>query len=331
MQVPGMKKIFVTSQYPGESVKRLSEKYDVVVFSKPTLPTGKELLENAKGSAALITTVSDIVSREVIDLCPDLKIVSNSAVGYENVDIPYATEKGVFVTNTPNVLTETTADLAWALMLSVARRIIEADAYVRDGKFECWHPSLLLGMNIHQKTLGVYGMGRIGTAVAKRAKGFNMRVIYQNRSRNQKAEDDTGAEFVDFETLLKESDFIVITAPLTKDTRGRFGLDEFREMKSTSIIVNVGRGPIIKERELAAALKEGLIWGAGLDVYENEPQVNEELIGLKNTVLLPHIGSASIETRERMIEMAVQSVELALGGEVPEHLVNPEVLESKNN
>ena len=323
-----MKKIFVTSQYPGESVKRLSQKYDVSVYPKTTLPTAKELYEKAKGCSALITTVADIVDQELIDLCPELQIVSNSAVGYENVDIPYATKKGVFVTNTPNVLTETTADLAWALMFSVARRIVEADAYVREGNFTCWHPSLLLGMNIHNSTLGVYGLGRIGTAVAKRAQGFNMRVIYQNRSRNEKAESETGAEFVDFETLLKESDFIVITAPLTDDTRGRFGLNEFREMKSTSIIVNVGRGPIIKESELAAALKEGLIWGAGLDVFEFEPQVNKELIDLKNTVLLPHIGSASTQTRERMIDMAVESVEIALGGDVPKHLVNPEVLDS---
>ncbi len=326
-----MKKIFVTSQYPGESVKRLSEKYDVEVFPKTTLPTREELLENARGSIALITTVSDLVDKEVIDLCPDLKIVSNSGVGYENVDIPYATKKGIFVTNTPNVLTETTADLAWALMFSVARRILEADAYVREGKFTCWHPSLLLGMDVHQKTLGIYGMGRIGAAVARRAKGFGMRVIYQNRGRNQIAENETGAEFVDFETLLEESDFIVITAPLTQETRGRFGSGEFQKMKSTSIIVNVGRGPIIKESELAASLKEGAIWGAGLDVFENEPQVNEELVELKNTVLLPHIGSASIETRERMIDMAVQSVELALSGDAPEYLVNPEVLDSKNN
>jgi len=323
-----MKKIFITSQYPGESVKRLSEKYDVVVYPKSTLPTHEELLENAKDSVALITTVADLVDKELIDQSPQLKIVSNSGVGYENVDIPYASEKGIFVTNTPNVLTETTADLAWALMFSVARRIIEADTYVRQGQFICWHPSLLLGMNIHEKTLGVYGMGRIGSAVARRAKGFNMRVIYQNRNINQKAEDETGAEFVDFETLLKESDFIVITAPLTEETRGRFGQEEFQKMKSTSIIVNVGRGPIIKEAELASALKDGLIWGAGLDVFENEPQVNEDLIKLNNTVLLPHIGSASVETREKMIDMAVTSVELALRGEVPKYLVNPEVVKT---
>lgn len=323
-----MKKIFVTSQYPGESVKRIAEKYDVSVYPKATLPTREEFLENAKGSSALITTVADIVDKEVIDLCPELQIVSNSAVGYENVDIPYATQKGIFVTNTPDVLTETTADLAWALMFSVARRIVEADAYVREGNFTCWHPSLLLGMNIHDSTLGVYGMGRIGTAVARRAKGFNMRVVYQNRSKNEKAESETGGQYVDFETLLKESDFIVITAPLTEDTRGRFGSEEFGKMKPTSIIVNVGRGPIIKERELAEALKDGEIWGAGLDVFENEPIVDSELLLAPNALLAPHIGSASIETRKRMIDMAVVSVELALSGEVPKYLVNPEVLEN---
>ncbi len=323
-----MNKIFITSQYPGESVKRLSKKYDVEVYPKSTLPTHKELLEQARDSVALITTVSDIVDKELIDQSLQLKIVSNSGVGYENVDIPYATEKGIFVTNTPNVLTETTADLAWALMFSVARRIVEADSYVREGNFTCWHPSLLLGMNIHEKTLGVYGMGRIGSAVARRAKGFNMRVIYQNRSKNENAETETGAEYVDFETLLKESDFIVITAPLTDETRGRFGQGEFQKMKSTSIIVNVGRGPIIREAELASALKTGVIWGAGLDVFENEPEVNNELIELKNTVLVPHIGSASIQTREKMIDMAVTSVELALSGEIPKYLVNPEVLKS---
>ncbi|MEM7009801.1 MAG: D-glycerate dehydrogenase [Thermodesulfobacteriota bacterium] len=321
-----MKKIFITSQYPGESINRLSDKYNVTIYPKNTLPTRAELLENAKDSSALITTVSDIVDKMLIDQSPELKIVANAGVGYENVDIPYATEKGIFVANTPNVLTETTADLAWALMFSVARKILNAHKHIRDGEFTCWHPSLMLGMNIHNSTLGVYGMGRIGSAVARRAKGFNMRVLYQNRSRNEKAEEETGAEFVDFETLLSESDYIVITSPLTDETRGRFGRDEFQKMKPTSIIINIARGPIIKEAELASALKEGLIWGAGLDVFENEPEVNEELLKLDNAVLVPHIGSASIETRVRMIDMAVESVEIALTGGVPKHLVNPEVV-----
>lgn len=323
-----MKKVFVSLEYPGDAVERLAGKYEVVVFGEERLPTRKELLEGAKGSSAVISTVADSIDREFIDLLPDLKIVSNCGVGYENVDVAYATERGVMVTNTPNVLTETTADLAWALMFAVARRVVEADAYVRSGKFKTWHPSLLMGQNVHGKTLGVFGMGRIGSAVARRASGFGMKVLYHNRSRNEVAEKETGAEYAEFPRLLEESDFIAITSPLNEGTRGRFGAEEFRRMKRSAIIVNVGRGPIIKENELSAALREGTIWGAGLDVYEKEPEIDPGLLDLPNTVLLPHIGSAARETRERMIDMAVTSVELALEGKAPKHLVNPEVLET---
>ncbi|MGD9652185.1 MAG: 2-hydroxyacid dehydrogenase [Candidatus Dadabacteria bacterium] len=322
-----MKKIFVSLEYPGEAVGRLAEKYEVAVFREVRLPTRKELLEGAAGSSAVISTVADSIDREFIDLLPDLRIVSNCGVGYENVDVAYATERGVMVTNTPNVLTETTADLAWALIFAVARRVVEADAYVREGRFKTWHPSLLMGQNVHGKTLGVFGMGRIGSAVARRASGFGMKVLYHNRSRNEVSEKETGAEYVEFSRLLEESDFIAITSPLNEGTRGRFGAEEFRKMKRGAIIVNVGRGPIIKEAELAAALKDGTIWGAGLDVYEKEPEIAPGLLDLPNTVLLPHIGSAARETREDMIDMAVTSVELALDGKTPKHLVNPEVLE----
>ena len=322
-----MEKIYVSAHYPGEPFERLREKYLVEEFLGTRLPTRDELLEGARGSVAVISTVSDGIDKAFIDLLPDLRIVSNCGVGYENIDVPYATRRGVMVTNTPDVLTETTADLAWALMISAARRVVEADDYVRRGDFKCWHPSLLLGQNIHGKTLGIFGMGRIGTAAARRASGFGMRVIYTNRKRNEKAERQTGAEFVEFPVLLKESDFIIVTSPLTNETRGRFGMDEFRQMKRTAVTVNVGRGPIIKEKELAEALREGIVWGAGLDVYEKEPEVDPGLLKLKNAVLLPHIGSASSETRIRMIGMAVESVELALAGKTPKHLVNPEVLE----
>ncbi len=321
-----MQKIYVSAQYPGKAFERLRTEYLVQEFVGERLPTRAELLDGAAGSIAVISTVSDKIDKEFIDLLPGLKIVSNCGVGYENIDVPYATKRGVMVTNTPDVLTETTADLAWALMISAARRVIEADSYVRRGDFKSWHPSLLLGQNIHGKTLGIFGMGRIGTAAARRAAGFGMRIIYNNRKRNAEAERETGAVYTDFPNLLKESDFIIVSSPLNSETRGRFGLEEFRQMKPSSIIVNVGRGPIIKERELAEALGAGMIWGAGLDVYESEPDVCPELLKLKNTVLLPHIGSASAETRIRMIEMAVESVELALGGKTPMHLVNPEVL-----
>lgn len=321
-----MEKIFVSAQYPGEPFGRLRKKYTVEEFFGSRLPTRDELLEGARGSIAVISTVSDRIDKEFIDLLPGLMIVSNCGVGYENIDVPYATGKGVMVTNTPDVLTETTADLAWALMVSAARRVVEADAYVRRGDFRCWHPSLLLGQNIHGKTLGIFGMGRIGTAAARRAAGFGMRIIYNNRNRNERAERETGAVFVEFPSLLEESDFIIVASPLNDETRGRFGMEEFRRMKRTAVIVNVGRGPIIKEKELAEALREGIICGAGLDVYENEPDVYPGLLELNNTVLLPHIGSASAETRIRMIEMAVESVELALAGKAPKHLVNPDVL-----
>lgn len=322
-----MEKIYVSTHYPGEPFERLRENYLVEEFLGTRLPTRDELLEGSRGSVAVIATVSDRIDKEFIDLLPGLRIVSNCGVGYENIDVPYATLRGVMVTNTPDVLTETTADLAWALLISAARRVVEADDYVRRGDFKCWHPSLLLGQNIHGKTLGIFGMGRIGTAAARRASGFGMRVIYNNRKRNEKAERETGAVFAEFPVLLKESDFIIATSPLTNETRGRFGMNEFRQMKRTAVIVNVGRGPIIKEKELAEALREGIIWGAGLDVYEKEPEVDPGLLKLKNTVLLPHIGSASSETRIRMIGMAVESVELALSGKTPKHLVNPEVLE----
>ena len=323
-----MKKIFITSQYPGEPVDRLSRKYEVEIYSKPETPSPEELIDGARGCSAIITTVADILDRKLIDSCPDLRVVANAGVGYENIDVEYATEKGIYVTNTPDVLTETTADLAWTLMMSVARRILEADSYVRDGKFKCWHPSLLLGMSVSGMTLGIFGMGRIGSAVARRAQGFDMRVLYHNRRRNRKAESHTSALFSDFDSLLKESDFIVVAAPLNDESRGRFGEAEFAAMKETAIIVNIGRGPIIKEAELACALADGVIWGAGLDVYEYEPDVNTELLELPNVVLLPHIDGASVATRIKMIDMAVSNVELALQGKAPLNLVNPGVIES---
>ncbi|HSE83767.1 MAG TPA: D-glycerate dehydrogenase [Thermodesulfobacteriota bacterium] len=321
-----MKKVFITASLPGRAIELLKRDFHIEVFPEERSPTRDEILEGARDAHALITMVVDRVDRSLIDSCPDLRVISNCGVGTENIDIPYATQKGICVTNTPDVLTETTADLVWALILSVSRRVVEGDSYVREGKFIGWRPTLLLGQNVHGKTLGIYGMGRIGTAVCRRAKGFNMRVIYNNRSRNEEGERETGAEYVDFSTLLRESDFVVITSPLNESSQGRFGLEEFRKMKRGSIIVNVGRGPIVKEKELVIALKEGLIWGAGLDVYEREPVVEEELLKLNNVILLPHLGSASQETRERMAEMAAEGVIMVLKNRVPRNLVNPEVL-----
>ncbi len=316
------KNIFITAELPGEGTSLLQKDYSVDVYREPSVIATDELIARARDADALITMVSDSIDRTVMDSSPGLKIISNCGVGHENIDVKEASNRGIMVTNTPGVLTETTADLAWALMLSIGRRIVEADNYVRSGEFSCWLPTLLLGHNIHKKTLGIYGMGRIGTAVAKRAVGFNMEIVYNNRTPNLTAEKELGARLIDFDQLLTRSDFIVITAPLNNETHGRFGLDEFKRMKHSAVIVNIGRGPIIKENELAQALKEGVIWGAGLDVYENEPAVDPELIKLSNCVLVPHIGSASLETRIRMSDMAIESVVTALGGGIPKHLVN---------
>lgn len=321
-----MKKVFVTSKLPGNAVDSLKHRFDVEVFDKEDLPTKREILEGAKDACAIISTVSNQIDKEIIDSCPDLSIISNYGVGFENIEVSHATKKGIFVTNTPGVLTETTADLAWALMFAVARRVVEGDKVVREGEFKRWGPAFLLGIDVHGKTLGIYGMGRIGRAVARRANGFGMRVLYNSRSRNFEAEEEIGCSLVDFNSLLRESNFLVITAPLTESTRGRFGLNEFKSMRNDSILVNISRGPIVREKELAEALRKRFIWGAGLDVYEKEPEVENELLKLKNVVLLPHVGSASLETREKMAEMAVENVVSALSGEVPKNLVNPEVL-----
>jgi glyoxylate reductase len=326
-----MKKVFVTSnELPGTAVDDIKGNFDVEIFDQEDLPTKSEIIDGAKDALALISTVSNHIDKEIIANCPDLMIIANYGVGFENIDVSYATKEGIFVTNTPDVLTETTADLAWALMFAVARRVVEGDKVVRQGKFKRWGPNFLLGLDVHRKILGIYGMGRIGSAVARRSKGFGMRVIYHSRSRNLHAEEETGCIFVDFNNLLSESDFLVITVPLTDTTIGRFGLGEFKSMKNDSILVNISRGPIVKEKELAEALEKGFIWGAGLDVYEKEPEVEKRLLNMKNVVLLPHVGSASLETRVKMSEMAVANVVSALNGETPKNLVNPEVLKRRD-
>ena len=311
---------------PGRVIDDLNDSFDVEIFDKEDLPTKSEIIKGAKDACAIISTVSNRIDKEIIGNCPDLMIIANYGVGFENIDVSYATKQGIFVTNTPDVLTETTADLAWALMFAVARRVVEGDKVVRGGEFKRWGPNFLLGLDVHGKILGIYGMGRIGTAVARRSIGFGMRVIYHSRGRSIHAEEEIGCIFVDFNNLLKESDFLVITVPLSDATLGRFGLGEFKSMKNDSILVNISRGPIVKENELAVALEKGFIWGAGLDVYEREPEVEKRLLNMNNVVLLPHVGSASLETRVNMSEMAVANVVSALSGEVPKNLVNPEVL-----
>ncbi|OOC43519.1 D-glycerate dehydrogenase [Thermosipho sp. 1074] len=313
-------KVFITYKIPEKGIKLLKEKFHVDVYEGKNFLTKEEMLERVKYADAVITQLRDPIDREFIDAGKKLKIIANYAVGYNNIDVEYAKEKGIFVTNTPDVLTEATADIAWALILAVARKIIPADKFVREGKFEGWKPHLFLGYEIYGKTLGIIGMGRIGKAVARRALGFGMNVIYHNR---KKVEDDYkyNAKYVDLETLLKESDFISINAPLTKETYHLLDSEKLSLLKPTAIIVNTARGPIVDEKVLYDLLKDGKIAGAGFDVYENEPKITKGLEKLNNVVLLPHIGSATFQTREKMAIMVAENVIDALEGRIPKNLV----------
>lgn len=315
-------KVFVTYRIPEIGLRELKKRFEVFVNEKDELLKKEEIIELARDADALITLLADTIDREVIDNLKNLKIIANYAVGYNNIDVDYAKQKGILVTNTPDVLTETTADLAWALLLSVARRIVEADKFVREGKFKGWRPELLLGDDVFGKTLGVIGFGRIGQAVAKRALGFNMKVLYYSRTRkSEELERRLNATYVSLEELLKSSDFITIHTPLTKETYHLIDRKEFEIMKDGSYLINTSRGSVVNEKELVNALKSGKIKGAALDVFENEPEVTSELLQMDNVVLAPHIGSASVETREKMALMVVENVIAALDGLRPPNLV----------
>ncbi len=316
-------RVLVTWPYTFPEADELLKRETEVIYHKEERPMSRqELMEAMADKEGLLCMLFDRIDGEVLDAAPQLKVVSNLGVGLDNIDMEAATKRGVVVTHTPGTLTEATADLGWALLMATARLIPQAHEFTRSGKFIGLRYHLFLGKDLVGKTLGIYGMGRIGTAVARRARGFNMKIIYHNRRPNPEGERETGARYVSFQELLKESDFLVIVAPLTPETRGRFGMEEFRQMKREAILINIGRGPIVKEKELAQALKEGIIWGAGLDVYEREPQVEEDLLVLDRVVLTPHIGSAAVETRSAMALVAAENLVRVLKGEKPLHSPN---------
>lgn len=320
-------KILVTRMIPKEGLQLLQEKFDVEVFPQDRGMTKEELLEAVKDKEGILSLLSDPITAEVMEAAPNLKVIANYAVGYNNIDVQAATERGIKVCNTPGVLTEATADLAWALLMSVARRIVESDAYVRADKFIGWGPMLHLGGDIYGKTLGVVGMGRIGQAVARRgALGFNMNVLYTANSPKPEAEQEFGARKVELEELLRESDFISLNCPLTPETRHMIGAEELGMMKNTAYLINTARGPVVDEKALVEALQEGVIAGAGFDVYENEPALAPGLAELDNVVLAAHIGSGTTETRRKMSVMNAEDIIVALEGGKPENLVNLEVL-----
>lgn len=328
-----MAEIFITRRIFRDAIDILKrERHTIDINDSDRILPVRELVKRAHGKAGLICLLNDRIDSVVMDELESLKVISNIAVGYDNIDIAAATQRGIMVTNTPGVLTETTADLAFALLLSAARRIPEADQFIRAGKFKNWQlMQPQMGVDIYEKTLGIVGMGAIGQAVAKRArKGFDMRVIYRSLSRKETAEKEYEAEFVEFDELLAMSDFISIHVPLTEKTKHMFTTQEFKKMKNTAILINTARGPVVDEAALVEAIKDGQIRGAALDVFEEEPSVHPELIKMEeNVVLAPHIGSASIETRLRMAKMAARNMAEGLKGTRPPNLVNEKVTYKK--
>jgi glyoxylate reductase len=311
-------KVLVTREIPEAGLNLLADFDVTVLFERP--PTRDELLEAVRGASGVLATATEKMDGEVMDAAGEgLRVVANMAVGYDNVDVGAAKERGIIVTNTPGVLDETTADVAFMLLLAAARRLGEGERLLRAGRWEWWGPRQLRGLDVWGKSLGIVGMGRIGRAVARRAKGFGMEVLYHNRSRNEDAEKELGARHLELDTLLRESDFVSIHTPLTAETRHLIGERELGLMRETTVLVNTSRGPVVDEAALAEALEEGRIFAAGLDVYEEEPKVHPKLLELENAVLAPHIGSASVETRDRMAALAAENLRAVLGGEQPKN------------
>jgi glyoxylate reductase len=320
------KKIFVTREIPQIGIDILQQHYEVEIFPEKRPITKEEMISGAKDCVGLLPLLTDKVDAEVMDET-GIKAIANYAVGVDNIDLAAATQRNIPVTNTPGVLTDATADLTWALLLSVSRRIVEADRYLREGNFLGWDSMLYLGGDFAGRTIGIIGLGRIGQAVARRASGFGMNIIYHSTSSHPKLENELGMKRVSLEELLKESDYVTIHTPYSKQTHHLIGEKEFEIMKPTAYLINTARGKVVKEDDLIVALVTGKIDGAGLDVYYNEPKVSKGLIDLPNVVLLPHIGTASLYTRSKMAVMAAENLHAALCGERPENIVNPEIFE----
>ena len=318
--------ILVSGHLTDDILSLLAQEYDVRA-NREDRPMGRaDLLEAVAGADGFLSMITDAVDAELLDAAPRLRVVSNMAVGYNNIDVAAATARGIVVTNTPGILTEATAELAFALILAAARRVVDLDRRTRAGEWTCWAPLLFLSREVSGKTLGVVGLGRIGRAVARRARAFGMRVLYHSRSRLEAEEErDLGVEYAEKDELLATADFVSLHVPLSAETRHLIGRRELDLMKPTAYLINTSRGPVVDEAALVEALKARRIEGAGLDVYENEPMLAPGLAALDNAVLLPHVGSATVETRTKMARMAAENLLSALRGERPAHVVNPEV------
>jgi len=319
--------VLITRKIFDDVVAFVKEHFEVEDNQNDSPFSPDELIRRLQGKAGAIILLTDRINEGVLSQCPDLKIVSNIAVGYNNIDVPACTRHGVMVTNTPGVLDDTTADFTWTLLLATARHLVQADQYLRSLKWDGWKLMEFLGYDVHHKTLGICGLGRIGQGVARRAKGFSMKILYTDLIRaSSSIEEDLGVRFVDKKTLLTESDFVTLHVPLESQTTHYLSRAELALMKPTAILINASRGPVVDEKALVQALQEGKIAGAGLDVYEREPEVEPVLLGMKNVVLAPHIASASYETRLRMAMMAAENLIAGLTGKRPPNLVNEEVL-----
>jgi glyoxylate reductase len=321
-------KVFATHSLFEAARQILQASCDVEYWAKPQRPPRADLLRRVKDKQGLVCLLTEKINDELLQAAPKLQIAANVAVGFDNIDVAACTKRGVVATNTPGVLDETTADFAWTLLMAVARRLGEGEALARSGKWKGWDLDQLVGADVWGKTLGIVGFGRIGRAVARRAGGFQMKVIYTDALRvSAEVEKELKAEFRDMNTLLGESDFISVHVPLLPETRGLFDAAKFHRMKPTAFLVNTSRGPVVDEAALVAALEEQKIAGAGLDVYENEPFIHP---GLKraNVVLAPHIASASLETRTKMACIAAENVTAIFKGQRPPNMLNPEVLKA---
>lgn len=322
-------KVIITRKFFDEAIDLIKTVADVEIYPSEEDPIPRDiLLDKVQDIDGLLPMLTDRVDQTLLDRGKNLKVVSNYAVGYNNIDVTEATKHGVMVTNTPGVLTDTTADCAFMLLMAISRRLVEVDKFVREGKWvKAWGPKMLLGSDITGKTLGIIGLGRIGKAMVPRAKGFNMNILYHNRNPDPEA-DELGVEYRSMDEILAESDYISLHVPLNDKTKHLIGEPELKKMKKTAYLINTARGPVVDEKALTKALKEHWIAGAGLDVlYEEPTNTNNPLLELDNVIVAPHIGSATIETRLAMAMKAATNLTAALKGEHPPDLLNPEVLQ----
>jgi len=319
--------VYVTRMIPQQTIDTLREHHDVEVNPHDRALSRKELLQAVRGRDAVISLLTDTIDGEVLDAAgAQCRIVANYAVGFNNFDLDAATARGVIMTNTPGVLDDATATHAWALLLATARRIPESERYVRAGKWHGWAPMAFIGQDVDNKTLGIAGLGRIGSKFARKAAAFDMNIIYTDARPNTEFERQYNARFVDKATLLRESDYLSLHLPLLAETHHYIGAAELAAMKPTAVLINAARGPLVDEKALVAALREKVIWGAGLDVFEDEPKLTPGLAELDNVVIVPHIASATTQTRLAMGKIATDNVIRVLNGEAPLNCINPQVL-----